>query len=94
MAINITPYTDQELSVLVEEYITQQRSEFALKGLYAYIVYWGMEDKRIVGDQLTEADKVRVNAILNRIVKDGRISVKSDVEYLKSGFSENRVKLV
>lgn len=75
---NPTPYTDQELSVLVEEYITQLRSEFALKGLISYIVYWGMEDKRIVGDRLMEADKVRVNAILNRIIKDGRIRISSE----------------
>ena len=74
MAANdITPYTETELAVLVEEYITQQRSEFTLKGLYAYIVYWGMEGKRIAGDQLTEADREKVNCILNRIVKDGRI---------------------
>lgn len=70
-----TPYTLQELSVLVEEYITQQRSEFSLKGLCAYIVYWAMEDKRIEGDQLTEADKEKVKGILNRIVRNGRIRV-------------------
>lgn len=46
-----------------------------LKGLYSYIIYWGMEDKRIAGDQLTELDKGCVNGILNRIVKDGRISM-------------------
>ena len=46
--MNLIPYNDQELSVLVEEYITQQQSEFTLKGLYAYIAYWGMEDGRIL----------------------------------------------
>lgn len=81
-----TPFTDRDLAVLVEEYITQQRSEFTLKGLYDYIVYWGMEDKRIAGDQLSEVDKdkEKVNVILNRIVKDGRIRVKGDGEYLKT----------
>jgi len=73
-----TPYTEAELSVLVEEYITQQRSEFTLKGLCFYIVYWGMEEKRIDGDQLTVEDKDRVNDILDRIVKDGRIRILSD----------------
>ncbi len=74
MAANgITPFTEKELSILVEEYITQQRKEFTLKGLSSYIVYWGMEEKRIVGDQLSEADKEKVNSIMNRIVKDGRI---------------------
>lgn len=65
MLIINTPYTDQELSILVEEYITQQRSGFSLKGLYAYIVYWGMEGHRIAGDRLQAADTDRVNGILN-----------------------------
>lgn len=73
-----TPYTLQELSILVEEYITQQRSEFTLKGLCSYIVYWGMEDGRLQSDQLSEEDKERVNEILNRIVSDGRIRVQGD----------------
>ena len=73
-----TPYTTQELSVLVEEYITQQRAEFTLRGLYAYIVYWAMEEKRIAGDQLTDADKEKVNGILKRISKDGRIREKEN----------------
>lgn len=74
---NPTPYNNHELSVLVEEYITQQRSEFTIKGLYAYIVYWGMEDKRIDGDCLLNEDKNRVNDILDRIIKDGRIRISS-----------------
>lgn len=81
-ANNITPYTEKELAVLVEEYITQQRKDFNLKGLYSYIVYWGMEEKRINGDHLLDAEKDKVNGILNRIVKDGRISVNSgDTDY-------------
>ena len=72
------PYTNQELSVLVEEFITQQRSEFTLKGLCSFIVYWGMEDRRITGDQLQPEDIVRVNDILDRIVKDGRIHMSSE----------------
>lgn len=84
MAANdITPYTEKELAVLVEEYITQQRKEFTLKGLFSYIVYWGMEDKRIDGDQLSEAEKEKVNAILNRIIKDGRISATAVRTYIK-----------
>ena len=78
-----TPYTTHDLSVLVEEYITQQRTQFTLRGLYAYIVYWGMEEKRIAGDQLTDADKEKVNGILERIVQDGRIRVKEDSIYIK-----------
>lgn len=81
---NITPFTEKDLSALVEEFITQQ-SEFTLKGLYSYIIYWGMEDKRIADDQLKEADKECVNGILNRIVKDGRIRIDSEdnTKYLK-----------
>ena len=33
------PYTPSELSILVEEYITQQPSQFTLKELYSYIAY-------------------------------------------------------
>ena len=78
-----TPYTTQDLSVLVEEYITQQRAEFTLRGLYAYIVYWAMEEKRVAGDQITDVDKEKVNCILERIVKDGRIREKEEGTYIK-----------
>ena len=78
-----TPYTTHDLSVLVEEYITQLRTQFTLRGLYAYIVYWGMEEKRIAGDQLTDADKEKVNGILNRILKDGRIKEVDEGTYIK-----------
>ena len=78
-----TPFTTHDLSVLVEEYITQQRAEFTLRGLYAYIVYWAMEEKRIAGDQLTDADKEKVNGTLERIVKDGRIRGKEEGTYIK-----------
>lgn len=42
-----------------------------------------MEEKRIAGDQLTDADKEKVNGILERIVKDGRIKVVEDGKYIK-----------
>ena len=76
--MNPTPYTTYELSVLVEEYITQQRSRFTLRGLCSYIVYWGMEDGCIAGHQLPEADCARVSGILDRIVRDGRIRVQGE----------------
>lgn len=78
-----TPFTTHDLSVLVEEYITQQRAEFTLRGLYGYIVYWAMEEKRIAGDQLTDADKEKVNGILSRIMKEGRIGTRGEGEYVK-----------
>ena len=81
--INI-PYTSHELSILVEEYITQQRSEFTLKGLYSYIVYWGMEDHCIMGDQLRADEKKMVGDILDRIARDGRIRMTEDgTKYIK-----------
>ena len=76
--MNIKPFTDQELSVLVEEYITQQHSEFPIKDLYSYIVYWAMEEHRIVGDKLQEEDKIKIGHILERITRDGRIVTVSE----------------
>ena len=72
------PYTPSELSILVEEYITQQRSQFTLKGLCSYIVYWGMEDGRIAGNQLPPDQQQAVGQILERIVRDGRIRVQGE----------------
>ena len=39
-------YSDEKLRILVEEYITQQRSGFTLKGVFSYVLYWAMEDGR------------------------------------------------
>lgn len=77
-----TPYTTQELSVLVEEYITQQRARFTLRGLYSYIAYWAMEEGRIAGHQLPPDVQQTVGQILERIVRDGRIRGEGD-EYEK-----------
>lgn len=74
-----TVFTSRELSILVEEYITQQRFEFTLKGLYSYIVYWAMEDHRILGDHLRAKEKKMVRDIIDRISRDGRIRVTEDV---------------
>jgi hypothetical protein len=37
-------YTDQQLRVLIEEYITQQRRTFTLQGVCNYVLYLAMED--------------------------------------------------
>ena len=37
-------YIDAELRNLVEEYITQQKSEFTLKGVCSYVLYWAVDD--------------------------------------------------
>ena len=78
-----TPYTTQELSVLVEEYITQQRARFTLRGLYSYIAYWAMEEGRIAGHQLPADVQQTVGQILQRIVRDGRIREQGDGEFIK-----------
>ena len=48
MAINqnlvIVSYSDSKLRILVEEYITQQKTEFTFEGVCSYILYWAMED--------------------------------------------------
>ena len=77
-------YTPSELSILVEEYITQQPSQFTLKGLCSYIVYWGMEDNRIAVHHLPVEQQQTVGHILERIVRDGRIRLADDgTKYIK-----------
>lgn len=44
-AISIN-YTDQQLRILVEEYITMQRTSFTFKGVCSYILYRAMEGKK------------------------------------------------
>ena len=51
MTNNNTPvsviYTDAELRNLVEEFITQQKTEFTLKGVCSYVLYWAVEDDKV-----------------------------------------------
>ena len=65
------PYTPSELSILVEEYMTLQPSQFTLKGLCSYIVYWGMEDNRLSGHLLPHEQQQTVGHNLKRVVRDG-----------------------
>jgi hypothetical protein len=77
-------YTPSELSILVEEYMTQQPSQFTLKGLCSYIVYWGKEDNRLSSHQLPPEQHQTVGHILERIVRDGRIRLADDgTKYIK-----------
>lgn len=84
--ISVT-YSDQELRILVEEFIAMQRSKFTFKGVCSYILYRAMEEEKAVktGElytsyQLHQADCDRVNNILEKIVKEGRIAVTSEGE--------------
>lgn len=80
-------YSDEKLRVLVEEYITQQRDTFTLKGVCSYILYWAMEDGNAngvyEGYQMIDADSDRVRHILELIVKEGRVLVMADGGYKK-----------
>ena len=78
-------YSDARLRVLVEEYVTQQRSAFTLQGLCSYVLYWAIEEGQASPSDngLFECDKIcqedceRVSAVLEKVVKEGRIVVNS-----------------
>lgn len=74
-------YTDAQLRNLVEEYITQQKSGFTLKGVCSYILYWAVEDDKVAqgnslieSNEISRADQKRVKRILEAVVADGRIA--------------------
>lgn len=83
IAIN---YSDSALRVLVEEYITQQRSSFTLKGVCSYVLYWAMESGHTAGapsqvyesDQLQAEDCNRIRRILEKIAGEGRLLADGD----------------
>ena len=74
-------YSKEELHILVEEYLSRQKSEVTFKGVCSYILYWAMEEGRTTNagkalyesNQLHERDCERISQILESIVKDGRI---------------------
>lgn len=87
----LVTYTDCELHNLVEEYITQQKSGFTLKGVCSYVLYWAVEDDKVArGHSLIESnainskDQERVIRVLNAIIADGRIASKGLEEYKKT----------
>lgn len=77
-------YSDERLRILVEEYITQQKSSFTLKGVCSYVLYWAMEDGHTTNtglfesSQLTPADCQRVCGVLEKIAQEGRIVADGD----------------
>lgn len=76
-------YSDAELRTLVEEFLIQQKTEFSLKSVCSYVLYWAMEDDRLSKPQgtlievkeLQSTDQDRVRNALESIVRDGRIAV-------------------
>ena len=84
-SISVT-YSDEKLRILVEEYITMQKSEFTFKDVCSFILYRAMEEERTKNNglyqsnELAPADCDRVSKILDKIVAEQRI------EALGSGF--------
>ena len=84
-------YNDEQLRILVEEFITMQKHEFTFKGLYSYVLYWAKEEGCTSNMGLYESDLLspddcdRLGRILEQIVKEGRIA------YLSCGNTDNAV---
>ena len=79
-------YSDEKLRILVEEYITQQRTKFSFKGVCSYILFWAMEDGAVAqtgqdiydNAELNNSDQARVSGSLLIIMADGRITRDSN----------------
>ncbi len=83
-------YIDTDLRNLVEEYITQQKSEFSLKGVCSYILYWAVEDGKVAegksmidSNELSDDNQSKVKQILETIATDGRIAATTGEAYRK-----------
>lgn len=80
-------YSNEKLRILIEEYITQQRNFFTLKGVCSYVLYWAMEDGHTKGTGLFESNKLaqadcdRVSSVLQEIVGEGRIAAAENDSY-------------
>lgn len=83
--ISVT-YSDERLSILVEEYITMQKHDFTFKSLCSYVLYWAKEEGKTANtglyenNQLDPKDCERLNKILEKVVSEGRIKVDSSKE--------------
>ena len=81
IAIN---YSDEKLLVLVEEYITQQKFSFTLKGVCSYVLYWAMEDGQTTNTGLFESNQLalidcdRIRGFLDKIAREGRIAAQGE----------------
>ena len=85
--ISVT-YSDQQLRILIEEFIAMQRSEFTFKEVCSYILYRAMEENRTANNGIYESnqlelkDSERVGVILEKIVNEGRIE-KNETMFIK-----------
>lgn len=90
-SIQVT-YSDSKLRTLVEEYITMQKREFTFKELCSYVLYWAKEEGKTANKGLYETDLLdskdcdRLCQILDKIVKEGRLTVDANdkTKYVKS----------
>ena len=87
--ISVT-YTDAELRNLIEEFITQRKEEFSLREACSYILYWAVEDGKVVdvnklieSDELQQIDQKRVEKVLETVAADGRIVETTSLVYKK-----------
>ncbi|MBP5540240.1 MAG: hypothetical protein J6X88_01195 [Bacteroidales bacterium] len=86
-AITIT-YSNDCLRTLVEEFITMQKHEFTFKDLCSYVLYWAKEECKTStsgfyeSNQLDAADCERISNILNKIIKEGRLSLLTPCQHL------------
>ena len=83
-------YSDLELRNLIEEFLVQQKSVFALKNVCSFILYWAIDDgintnsinSVIESYWLQDSDIERVKQILNSIVQDGRLVFTGDLYFI------------
>ena len=77
-------YSDKQLRILVEEYITMQKHDFTFKGICSYVLYCAMEENRTANtrlyesNQLSSADCRRLTVILRKVTQEGRITCTSE----------------
>ena len=77
-------YSDSKLRTLVEEFITMQKHEFTFKDLCSYVLYWAKEEGKTAtaslyeSNELDKADSDRLNIILEKIVREKRITAADD----------------
>ena len=84
-------YSNEKLRILVEEYITQQRTTFTLKRVCSYVLYWAMEDCKAAqaggglydGDKICQADCDRISKVMQTIAREGRIAATGNDSYSK-----------
>lgn len=87
MTINYNPvpvdYTDEELRIIVEEYIIVQKSEFSFKGICRHVLQKAMDEGRTVdsrntqyeSNELKASDGIRVSNILWDLIFERKIII-------------------